>query len=190
MGDGGFGRESIAIATAVIAWLLSILFISAATTKLRRRTNVVQIVAGYGAIPRFAVKPIGRLLPWTELSLGVGLAIPPFQRLSEFAAAAFLLCALGFVGVSVQRSQVPTTCGCFGVSDSRPDIKTVARLGALSALALLSALAMTGRVELGINLASFPVAVGTLLGIVVTRQVILSVRSSQGAIKPIGTSGV
>ncbi|MBC5811550.1 MAG: DoxX family membrane protein [Candidatus Eremiobacteraeota bacterium] len=76
-------------------------------------------IAGYRILPPMFVAPLGVLLPYVEIGLGVLLVVGRFVRASAlFAAVQFAIFALAVASLVVRG--IPADCGCFGSGVATP----------------------------------------------------------------------
>ena len=125
-------KRAILIAMRMI---LGAVLVYAAWTKLRAPWPQFAIaINSYQVVPLTWLEPLARILPWVELTLGVGLISGLLLR--WFGLASSLL--LGFFFSLMIRSWaigLNIDCGCFGPGEALGPM-TMLRDGALVALAV------------------------------------------------------
>jgi uncharacterized membrane protein YphA (DoxX/SURF4 family)/peroxiredoxin len=125
----------------------------AGLAKLADREGARRAVHEFG-VPARLVRPLGLLIPLAELGIAAGLVPGASARAAAAAAATLLAIFSGAVTVVLVRGRRPD-CHCFGRLHSAPaGWQTLARIGALAAIATLVALqpaAEPGWIELAIS---------------------------------------
>jgi uncharacterized membrane protein YphA (DoxX/SURF4 family) len=116
--------------------VLGVIFVVAAYMKLRDPwLEFAGNLAAFQLLPDWALEPIARILPWSELALGVALISGIWQR--WFALIASLLLTLFFsVMVRSYALGLQIDCGCFGSGEPLGP-KTLARDFSMLALAVV-----------------------------------------------------
>ena len=115
--------------------LLGAVFVYAAYTKFRESFLLFAMaIDAYKLVPEAAAVGIARVLPWTELALGLALISGILPRIVT-AAATTLLGVFFCVMVHAYRAGQQISCGCFGLGEPISG-KTLARDGVLLALSL------------------------------------------------------
>jgi uncharacterized membrane protein YphA (DoxX/SURF4 family) len=121
--------------TLALRLVLGATFVYAAWTKLRQPWLVFALsIDAYRLLPDWAVFTVARMLPWTELALGLLLVSGFFRR---FAASAAALLLAGFYAAMIYAyvSGAGIDCGCFGVGEAVSP-RTLVRDGLLLAAAI------------------------------------------------------
>ncbi len=114
--------------------LLAAVFAVAGAAKLADRAGSRRVAADFG-LPAALSAPLGILLPLAELAVAVALIPTASVRWGALGALALLLVFVAGIGANLARGRRPE-CHCFGQLHSAPaGPKTLARNGALAAVA-------------------------------------------------------
>src|SRR5918997_1008239 len=114
--------------------LLAAVFVVAGVAKLADREGSRRAVADFG-VPAGLAAPLGILLPLAELAVAAALIPTSTALWGAVGALALLLLFVAGIGVNLARGRKPD-CHCFGQFHSSPaGWSTLARNGALAALA-------------------------------------------------------
>ena len=122
-------------------WLLlgrlvvGVVFVYAAYTKLRHPWMLFAMsISSYQVLPEWAVTLLARILPWSELLLGLLLLTGYGLRWVGLAASTLLL---GFFGIMLRShfKGLGIDCGCFGFGEAL-GVRTLVRDGLLVAVSL------------------------------------------------------
>jgi putative oxidoreductase len=112
--------------------LLAAVFIYAAYSKLRQPWLVFAMsVDAYRILPEWAVIGVARILPWSELLIGILLLCGFFLRYTSLFATALLLLFFVLMLRSYGKG-MGIDCGCFGFGEPL-SVTTLLRDGALLA---------------------------------------------------------
>lgn len=107
------GRKSLAKLDAVLATCVALVLAYAGLSKLADPDAFALAVGNYHLLPRFALTPMGYLLPPLEVVAALSLVYPPTRSAGWLIATGlFALFALA-VGSALQRG-LDLSCGCFG----------------------------------------------------------------------------
>lgn len=121
--------------TLALRLVLGAIFVYASWTKLRQPWLVFALsIDAYRILPAWAVFTVARMLPWTELVLGL-LLLSGFLRRFAAAASAVLLAGFYAAMIYAYRSGAGIDCGCFGVGEAVSP-RTLLRDGLLLAAAI------------------------------------------------------
>ncbi|SRR5258706_2040833 len=113
---------------------LGAVFAFAAYSKLRQPWMVFAMsIDSYQMLPEWAVLSVARALPWSELILGVLLAVGIWLRYTSVVAAVLLTLFFAMMLVAYGRG-LAIDCGCFGFGEPL-SARTLARDGVLLAAA-------------------------------------------------------
>lgn len=103
-----------AIAVIFLRALLGLLLLGAGALKLAEgRARRLQLVSGYGLLPRPAAVLTAALLPWVEIATGAALWLGTPRESAALATALFAVFG-GAVAVNLLRGRTDIDCGCFG----------------------------------------------------------------------------
>jgi len=122
-----------------LAWLLGLIFIIAASSKILDPAQFATDIKHYKILPLFFVNAVALFLPWWELGAGLVVLIPRLRR----PAALILLVFSGVFAVAVISAMVrglDISCGCFGIGSSKVGIHTLA----VDAVTLVAAALLLG----------------------------------------------
>src|SRR5688500_16928036 len=121
--------------TLLIAGVLLVLvFATASVDKLADREGSRQAIVDFG-VPSALAAPLGLLLPLAELAIAATLLPASTAWWGVLGALALLSVFVAGIGINLARGRTPD-CHCFGQLHSAPaGWKTLARNGALAALA-------------------------------------------------------
>lgn len=97
----------------------ALLFLSAASQKLRALPRFAEILRAYRVLPAGAVR-LAVLLPLLELSLGLALLVPSTRMTAAGAGAALLALYAGAIALNLARGRRDLACGCGGFDEARP----------------------------------------------------------------------
>ena len=111
---------------------LGTVFLVAAGAKLRRPTEFVAAVRGYGLIPAALSRAVAAGLIVAESLVAVSLLTGQALAVGVPAAGALLLVFAVAVSLNLKRGR-PVSCGCFGSAEERISARTLVRIGLLLA---------------------------------------------------------
>jgi len=142
---------------------LVLLFVWAASHKLRDREAFRTALANYQLVPHRWLRPISALLVGAEISVALGLCIPGVAAAAAGTAAGLLALYAGAISINLIRGRHDIDCGCAGPARRQLlSVGLVARNGVLVAAALASALPAAARVLMWIDCVTVAAAVATL----------------------------
>jgi hypothetical protein len=134
------------VPSMVVRGALSLLFLWAASHKLRDLTGFQAALAGYELVPRSLQLPVAAALATLEAAIAVGLWLPTIGVLVSWAAAGTLLLYAGAISVNLLRGRHDNDCGCAGPVGRQPiSAGLVVRNLVLAVGALLTALPVAPR---------------------------------------------
>ena len=97
-----------------------LLFVSAASHKLRDLKQFAEVFAGYGIAPAVNRWRLSWLVPIVEIAVAVGL-LPPVSRAPAAAAGAALLLSYAIaITINLRAGRNAIACGCGGLDQRRP----------------------------------------------------------------------
>ncbi len=138
----------------VLRVALGAVFLAAGLLKVSHPEFLAATIAAFRILPEAVIAPLAVALPYFEMILGGYLIVGLFTRVAALVAAAQLAAFAAAIASVVVRG-IPTSCGCFGPSDTAPaSWVDVARDLALAAVAILIALRAPGILALDGRLAS------------------------------------
>jgi uncharacterized membrane protein YphA (DoxX/SURF4 family) len=105
-------RLLTALQLACRAALVVVLLWSGIAKAMDRQTAILAVSA-YDLLPGSLAEPVGTLLPWLEIALGLLLLLGLFLRPAAIAAAALTIGFLVAMGQAKARG-LQIDCGCFG----------------------------------------------------------------------------
>jgi hypothetical protein len=104
--------------TAALAFLIALVFASAAIAKLRAWSELSGVVQNFRVLPHALIRPVILVLPPLEMTIAVGILIRE-TRSAAAAAAALLFAVFGAaLAMNLYRGRRHIDCGCF-----RSDLK-------------------------------------------------------------------
>src|ERR1700749_4898372 len=117
--------------------IVAVIFLYAGYQKVREPWIQFAVsVSEFKAVPDSWVQPISRILPWSEIALGIALVSGILARWFSLIVTLLLLLFLG-VGIRAYALGLAVDCGCFGAGKSGGiDAMWFLEHGAMVALAL------------------------------------------------------
>ena len=97
----------------------ALLFLSAATHKLRDRSAFERALDGYGLLPRAAAAPVAAALVAIELALGVACLVPAWSAGACLAGAGLLGLYSAAIAIRLAAGGGAVACGCGGPGGER-----------------------------------------------------------------------
>jgi uncharacterized membrane protein YphA (DoxX/SURF4 family) len=95
-----------------LRWLLGGLFVMASAHKIMDPAAFAKIVYGYDLFPAPSINLIAIILPFIELTAGLGLVIGVYPRAAAMILSGLLLAFILVIGINALRGHV-FDCGCF-----------------------------------------------------------------------------
>lgn len=150
MADGGalaltgLGGSSLGVLGLAGALGVGTIFLVTGVTKIRHMQLLAGVVANYRLLPKALVRPVAMVLPFVEMTVGIGLTQGHVDLVAPLGIALLLIFAAA-MGINIVRGRREIDCGC-GRSDLRQPLSwlLVVRNLVLAAL-LLPGLAMAQR---------------------------------------------
>ena len=106
------------IVVLVLRIALGGVWLYAAYTKLRQPWLLFAMsIDAYHLLPEWAVLTVARILPWTELVIGILLVGGLLVRYASILGAAILAVFFGAM-ISAYSRGLAIDCGCFGLGDA------------------------------------------------------------------------
>jgi hypothetical protein len=105
---------------ATVRTTLALLFLVAASHKLRDRTRFRATLAEYQLLPAMFVAPVAALVVGVELAVAGALVTPVLRTPGLVAAAAVLVVYGSAVAVNLARGRRHIDCGCVGPATRQP----------------------------------------------------------------------
>ncbi|ADE55233.1 DoxX family protein [Coraliomargarita akajimensis DSM 45221] len=106
-------RKQVAMGSLLVRLILAATFIAAALPKIAAPSAFADAIANYRVCPDQLVDWLAIILPWIELTIGLGLLVPWLQR-----SSGLIMTALLFLFISLHLSAwargLDIECGCFG----------------------------------------------------------------------------
>ena len=125
----------------------SLLFLWAATHKLRDAAAFRTALANYDLLPARWLDRCARLLIVAELAVAMGVLLPGLGDAAALLGAALLALYAGAIGVNLRRGRRDIDCGCAGAARRQPlSVGLVVRNLVLAGAAVVSALPAAPRV--------------------------------------------
>jgi hypothetical protein len=105
---------------SLIVGCFVLLFISAATHKLRDLNHFAEVFAGYGIAPLAHRRWLSRLVPLLEIIAALGLLVPASRAAAAAAGAVLLLSYAAAIAHNLRAGRAAIDCGCGGLDQRRP----------------------------------------------------------------------
>ncbi len=138
---------------ATLRCALALLWLAAASHKLRDPARFRDAFAGYQLAPAMAVRALAAFVPCLELALGLWLLIPGTGAAPALATAALLACYAIAIAANLLRGRRSIDCGC-GARAQPLGEGLVVRNAVVVAIALAAALPANGRALVGLDAAT------------------------------------
>jgi len=118
------GSRSWRVVQWVLACAIGVTFLYAAKFKIADPADFAQSIKHYRILPLALVNGLAILLPWWEISAGIGILIPQLRRAS--AGILFSLTTVFAAAVvSAMVRGLDITCGCFGQHSTKAGLQTL-----------------------------------------------------------------
>lgn len=98
------------------AYIVGIIFVYSALTKIYAPYGFLIIVYGYEAVTPAQGLFIAHTLPWLELTLGMSLLTRSFEHITWFLVT-FMLSVFVVARLAVIGSGLSIPCGCYGINE-------------------------------------------------------------------------
>ena len=150
---GAMGHQFLAVASVAGRICVGLVFLLAATQKMRHWRVLSGVIANYRLLPRWASAPASALLPPLELTIAIlllsGLAMRWTGAVSIILLALFAIA----MAINLKRGRDQIDCGC-GQSFLKQSLRwTLVVRNAVLAVLLLPPLLVTGAVTLDVAMA-------------------------------------
>jgi hypothetical protein len=129
---------------AMLRCALALLWLAAASHKLRDPARFRDALTGYQLVPAAAVRAASALIVALELALGLALLLPGSGAAPALATGALLALYAVAIAANLKRGRRTIDCGC-GARPQPLGEGLVVRNAVLVAIALLAALPASGR---------------------------------------------
>ncbi|PIE19875.1 MAG: DoxX family protein [Proteobacteria bacterium] len=96
-------------------WALGVVFIVAATPKIRDPLGFATSIANYHLMPQSAINALAICLPWIELVVGAALVLGLSVRANLLNIGAMLVVFIIAISLAMSRG-LDISCGCFSVA--------------------------------------------------------------------------
>lgn len=103
----------------LLVGFFALLFASASLHKLRDLARFTEVLRAYRLLPPGAAR-FAPLVPFAELTIGVGLIVPANRHAAALAGLALLVIYTAAIAVNLARGRRDLACGCGGPDDARP----------------------------------------------------------------------
>ena len=136
-----------ATAVSLMARLtLAAFFVPSGIRKLRNQQSFTQGVLEYRVLPTSLARPIGYILPWTELALGLALIVGVALPMAGIAASVLVVSFIAAVTVNLRLGR-EIQCNCYGIAGTATiGLGTIVRNGLLLGLSII-VFALSWRVD-------------------------------------------
>jgi uncharacterized membrane protein YphA (DoxX/SURF4 family) len=105
---------------SLIVGCFVLLFVSAASHKLRDLKQFAHVFAGYNIAPAVNRWRLSWLVPMAEILVALGLLLPVSRAAAAAAAAALLLSYAIAITINLRAGRSAIACGCGGPDQRRP----------------------------------------------------------------------
>jgi uncharacterized membrane protein YphA (DoxX/SURF4 family) len=105
---------------SLIVGCFTLLFLNAASHKLRDLQQFAQIFAAYGIAPAIARWQLSWLVPLLEIGVAAGLVAPRSRAVAAVAGACLLLSYAIAISINLRAGRIAIACGCGGLDERRP----------------------------------------------------------------------
>src|ERR1700680_3080369 len=105
---------------SLIVGCFVLLFVSAASHKLRDLKQFAQVYAGYNIAPVVIRWRLSWLVPMAEMLVALGLLLPMSRAAAAAAGAALLLSYAIAITINLRAGRSAIACGCGGPDQRRP----------------------------------------------------------------------
>jgi hypothetical protein len=105
---------------SLIVGCFALLFLSAASHKLRDLTQFAEVFAAYGIAPAIERWQLSWLVPVLETGIAVGLLAPRPRAAAEAIGAGVLLSYAIAIAINLRAGRSAIACGCGGLDERRP----------------------------------------------------------------------
>jgi hypothetical protein len=104
----------------LIVGCFALLFLSAASHKLRDLRQFAEVFAAYGIAPALNRWQLSRLVPVLEIGVAAGLVTPLARGVAVVLGAGLLLSYALAIAVNLRAGRIAIACGCGGLDERRP----------------------------------------------------------------------
>jgi hypothetical protein len=108
-----------AIGSLIVA-CFALLFLSAASHKLRDLTQFAEVFAAYGIAPAIHRWQLSWLVPLLEAAVAAGLLAPRSRAAAAAIGAGVLLSYAMAIAINLRAGRSAIACGCGGLDERRP----------------------------------------------------------------------
>jgi uncharacterized membrane protein YphA (DoxX/SURF4 family) len=105
---------------SLVVGCFALLFVSAASHKLRDLKQFALVFAGYGIAPVVYRRHLSWLVPVLEILVAMALLLPATRAAAAAAAAALLLSYAIAIAINLRAGRNLVACGCGGPDQRRP----------------------------------------------------------------------
>ena len=105
---------------SLIVGCLALLFLSAASHKLRDWRQFAEVFAAYGIAPALNRWQLSWLVPVSEIGVAAGLVTPLARGVAVVLGAGLLLSYALAIAVNLRAGRIAIACGCGGLDERRP----------------------------------------------------------------------
>ena len=107
---------------AALSCVVGAVLLVAGIPKVRDGQAMIRAVRGYRVLPDPVAVVVGRVLPWLEIVLGVGLILGIAPRVTGAVASAMFLAFFAGLTINLLRGRRDLDCGCFAFSAGSEEI--------------------------------------------------------------------
>ena len=113
MGGVNYSYFFVLIARLILTWV----FVAAALPKIKDPVVFAESVSAFRVVGPSLSLWVALVLPWLELTLGIGILLPQLKRSSGLLIALLLVVFIGLHASALIRG-LEISCGCFGAESS------------------------------------------------------------------------
>ncbi|WP_042937526.1 MauE/DoxX family redox-associated membrane protein [Rhodococcus sp. AW25M09] len=157
---------------AVVSCVVGAVLLVAGIPKVGDNPRMVRAVRGYRLLPDRVAVIVGRVLPWLEIVLGVGLILGVAPVVTGAVASAMFLAFFAGLTINLLRGRRDLDCGCFAFSAGGEEI---AHIGWWHSARAASFAVLAATVILTPDIGTFDRIAGTGVGLFVVALVCVGV---------------
>ncbi|CCQ13684.1 putative methylamine utilization protein [Rhodococcus sp. AW25M09] len=162
----------MAMLWAVVSCVVGAVLLVAGIPKVGDNPRMVRAVRGYRLLPDRVAVIVGRVLPWLEIVLGVGLILGVAPVVTGAVASAMFLAFFAGLTINLLRGRRDLDCGCFAFSAGGEEI---AHIGWWHSARAASFAVLAATVILTPDIGTFDRIAGTGVGLFVVALVCVGV---------------
>jgi hypothetical protein len=170
--------------STILRGALALLFVIAATHKLRDPASFAAVLTDYALLPAAVIGLAARVVPAAELAAALALAVPGSVGAGALLAAALLALYALAMGVNLLRGRRDLDCGCMGPGARRSlSGGLLVRNALFIVAALLCLLPVTPRALTWLDALTVPLAVAALSALYAAAERLLATAPALAALR-------